>query len=64
MLTRRRVTNKTRQWREPARVRSLFWRTPEMFAGIYNLLLIVYLFDRHRDMGLPTSFLIDEKETS
>jgi tetratricopeptide (TPR) repeat protein len=29
-------------------------------AGIYNL-LYRYLFDRHRDLGLPTSFLIDEK---
>ncbi len=27
-------------------------------AGIYNI-LYRYLFDRHRDMGLPTSFLID-----
>ncbi|MHB8217022.1 MAG: FG-GAP-like repeat-containing protein [Candidatus Sulfotelmatobacter sp.] len=29
-------------------------------AGVYNL-LYRYLFDRHRDLGLPTSFLIDEK---
>jgi tetratricopeptide (TPR) repeat protein len=29
-------------------------------AGIYNL-LYRYLFDRHRDLGLPTSFLIDDK---
>jgi tetratricopeptide (TPR) repeat protein/peroxiredoxin len=29
-------------------------------AGIYNI-LYRYLFDRHRDMGLPTSFLIDDK---
>jgi tetratricopeptide (TPR) repeat protein/thiol-disulfide isomerase/thioredoxin len=29
-------------------------------AGIYNI-LYRYLFDRHRDLGLPTSFLIDEK---
>jgi tetratricopeptide (TPR) repeat protein/peroxiredoxin len=29
-------------------------------AGIYNV-LYRYLFDRHRDMGLPTSFLIDDK---
>ncbi len=28
-------------------------------AAIYNL-LYRYLFDRHRDLGLPTSFLIDE----
>ena len=27
-------------------------------AGIYNI-LFRYLFDRHRDLGLPTSFLID-----
>jgi tetratricopeptide (TPR) repeat protein len=27
-------------------------------AGIYNI-LYRYLFDRHRDLGLPTSFLID-----
>ena len=29
-------------------------------AGIYNI-LYRYLFDRHRDLGLPTSFLINEK---
>ncbi len=29
-------------------------------AGIYNI-LYRFLFDRHRDMGLPTSFLIDAK---
>ena len=29
-------------------------------AGIYNI-LYRYLFDRHRDMNLPTSFLMDEK---
>ena len=29
-------------------------------AGIYNV-LYRYLFDRHRDIGLPTSFLIDAK---
>ena len=29
-------------------------------AGIYNL-LYRYLFDRHRDLRLPTSFLIDDK---
>ena len=29
-------------------------------AGIYNI-LYRYLFDRHRDLGLPTSFLIDGK---
>jgi len=28
-------------------------------AGIYNI-LYRYLFDRHRDMGLPTSFLIND----
>jgi tetratricopeptide (TPR) repeat protein len=28
-------------------------------AGIYNI-LYRYLFDRHRDLGLPTSFLIDQ----
>jgi tetratricopeptide (TPR) repeat protein len=28
-------------------------------AGIYNI-LYRYLFDRHRDLGLPTSFLINE----
>ena len=32
----------------------------EDVAGIYNL-LFRYLFDRHRDIALPTSFLIDEK---
>jgi tetratricopeptide (TPR) repeat protein/peroxiredoxin len=29
-------------------------------AGIYNI-LYCYLFDRHRDLSLPTSFLVDEK---
>jgi len=29
-------------------------------AGIYNI-LYRYLFDRHRDLGLPTSFLIDQR---
>src|SRR5580704_385799 len=29
-------------------------------AGIYNI-LYRYLFDRHRDLGLPTSFLISDK---
>jgi tetratricopeptide (TPR) repeat protein len=28
-------------------------------AGIYNV-IYRYLFDRHRDLGLPTSFLIDD----
>jgi len=29
-------------------------------AGVYNI-VYRYLFDRHRDLGLPTSFLIDRK---
>jgi tetratricopeptide (TPR) repeat protein len=29
-------------------------------AGFYNI-LYRYLFDRHRDLGLPTSFLMDDK---
>ncbi|MFZ0307396.1 MAG: FG-GAP-like repeat-containing protein [Candidatus Sulfotelmatobacter sp.] len=29
-------------------------------AGIYNI-LYRYVFDRHRDLGLPTSFLIDSR---
>ncbi|HXM65898.1 MAG TPA: FG-GAP-like repeat-containing protein [Candidatus Acidoferrum sp.] len=29
-------------------------------AGIYNI-LYRYMFDRHRDLGLPTSFLIDHQ---
>jgi tetratricopeptide (TPR) repeat protein len=29
-------------------------------AGIYNI-LYRYLFDRHRDLSLPTSFLLDDK---
>ncbi len=29
-------------------------------VGIYNI-LYRYMFDRHRDLGLPTSFLIDDK---
>jgi Tfp pilus assembly protein PilF len=33
-------------------------RGSEDVAGIYNI-LYRYLFDRHRDLGLPTSFLID-----
>jgi len=32
--------------------------TPEL-VGIYNI-VYRYLFDRHRDLSLPTSFLIDE----
>jgi tetratricopeptide (TPR) repeat protein len=28
-------------------------------AGVYNI-LYRYIFDRHRDLGLPTSFLIDQ----
>jgi Tfp pilus assembly protein PilF/peroxiredoxin len=33
--------------------------TPEVI-GIYNI-VFRYLFDRHRDMGLPTSFFIDHE---
>src|SRR6185369_2322388 len=29
------------------------------FAGIYNI-IYRYLFDRHRDLGVPTAFLLDE----
>jgi tetratricopeptide (TPR) repeat protein len=35
-------------------------RGSEDVAAIYNL-LYRYLFDRHRDLSLPTSFLIDEQ---
>jgi tetratricopeptide (TPR) repeat protein/peroxiredoxin len=35
-------------------------RGTEDVAAIYNI-LYRYLFDRHRDLGLPTSFLIDEQ---
>jgi tetratricopeptide (TPR) repeat protein/peroxiredoxin len=35
-------------------------RGSEDVAAIYNM-LYRYLFDRHRDLSLPTSFLIDEK---
>lgn len=35
----------------------LLLSTPEA-TGIYNI-VFRYLFDRHRDMGVPTSFLID-----
>ena len=35
-------------------------RASEDTAAIYNI-LYRYLFDRHRDLVLPTSFLIDEK---
>jgi tetratricopeptide (TPR) repeat protein len=34
--------------------------TSDDVAGIYNT-LYRYLFDRHRDLSLPTSFLIDDK---
>jgi tetratricopeptide (TPR) repeat protein/peroxiredoxin len=34
-------------------------RASDDVAGIYNL-LYRYLFDRHRDLSLPTSFLIDD----
>ncbi|MGA8274340.1 MAG: FG-GAP-like repeat-containing protein, partial [Candidatus Sulfotelmatobacter sp.] len=33
-------------------------RGSDEIAGVYNI-LYRYLFDRHRDLGLPTSFLID-----
>ncbi|MGA8619754.1 MAG: FG-GAP-like repeat-containing protein [Candidatus Sulfotelmatobacter sp.] len=35
-------------------------RGSDDFTGIYNI-VYRYLFDRHRDLGLPTSFLIDEQ---
>ncbi len=35
-------------------------RASDEVAGVHNI-LYRYLFDRHRDMSLPTSFLIDEK---
>jgi tetratricopeptide (TPR) repeat protein len=34
-------------------------RATDDVAAVYNI-LYRYLFDRHRDMGVPTSFLIDE----
>jgi tetratricopeptide (TPR) repeat protein len=34
-------------------------RSSDDLAGVYNT-LYRYLFDRHRDLSLPTSFLIDE----
>ena len=37
----------------------VIWGSDDL-AGIYNI-LYRYMFDRHRDLGLPTSFLIDEK---
>jgi Flp pilus assembly protein TadD/peroxiredoxin len=40
--------------------RFLILRGSEAVPAIYNI-LYRYLFDRHRDMGLPTSFLINEK---
>jgi tetratricopeptide (TPR) repeat protein len=38
----------------------LILRGSDDVAAVYNI-LYRYLFDRHRDMSLPTSFLIDEK---
>ena len=38
----------------------LVLRGPEDVVAIYNI-LYRYLFDRHRDLSLPTSFLIDEQ---
>jgi tetratricopeptide (TPR) repeat protein len=35
-------------------------RVSDDVAGIYNI-LYRYLFDRHRDLSLPTSFLMDDK---
>jgi tetratricopeptide (TPR) repeat protein/peroxiredoxin len=35
-------------------------RGSDDIAGIYDI-LYRYVFDRHRDLGLPTSFLIDDK---
>ena len=49
----------------PTRDQSLHFSFPILrgtddVSGIYNI-LYRYLFDRHRDMSLPTSFLIDDK---
>jgi tetratricopeptide (TPR) repeat protein len=38
----------------------LILRGSEDVAAVYNI-LYRYLFDRHRDLSLPTSFLIDDK---
>ncbi len=35
-------------------------RGSDDFAAVYNI-FYRYLFDRHRDLGLPTSFLIDDQ---
>ncbi len=35
-------------------------RSADEVSAVYNI-LYRYLFDRHRDMGLPTSFLIDHR---
>jgi tetratricopeptide (TPR) repeat protein len=35
-------------------------RRSDDVAGVYNI-LYRYIFDRHRDLGLPTSFLIDAR---
>jgi tetratricopeptide (TPR) repeat protein len=35
-------------------------RATDEVSAVYNI-LYRYLFDRHRDMGLPTSFLIDQQ---
>ncbi|MGB7600451.1 MAG: FG-GAP-like repeat-containing protein [Candidatus Sulfotelmatobacter sp.] len=35
-------------------------RATDEVAAVYNI-LYRYLFDRHRDMGLPTSFLVDQR---
>ncbi|HEX3682187.1 MAG TPA: tetratricopeptide repeat protein [Bryobacteraceae bacterium] len=50
------ILKEERQISSPA---FLMLRASEDVAAIYNL-LFRYLFDRHRDLPLPTSFLIDE----
>jgi tetratricopeptide (TPR) repeat protein len=45
---------------EPERFSFPVVRATDEVAGIYNI-LYRYLFDRHRDLGLPTSFLINQQ---
>jgi tetratricopeptide (TPR) repeat protein/peroxiredoxin len=56
-------SSQTAQVEELARQRRFLFpilRGSDDVAGVYNI-LYRYLFDRHRDLCLPTSFLIDSK---
>ena len=51
---------KVRNFAQENKLSFLILVATDDMAGSYNV-LYRYLFDRHRDLSLPTSFLIDEK---